>query len=75
MSSRRRRLLRAFADLGLLDAVGGAHFVRIAESGLEFAALDDSRSDRFISLLEDLADQAPRRQLRPNGAQLSLGDL
>lgn len=73
MSVRRRRLLRALDDLGLLDAVGD-DFVHIADNGLEFTTLDDRRSDRLVNLLEDLATRAPRRANHPARTQLTLGD-
>ena len=63
LACRRRRLVLALADLGLLDIVGPA-WVRV-DRGFEFLGLDSRTSDRFTCAIEDLArgsrNQRPAR--------------
>lgn len=70
LASRRRRLLRALWDLGLLDIVG-RDWVRLGD-GFTFADLDPAAADRFTSALEDLAGSG--RVTRPTqcAGQLAL---
>ena len=71
---RRRRLLRALYDLGLLDIVG-RDWVGIGDIGFDFAELSDRASDRLTCALEDIArvweGHRPRTQVLPG--QLSFG--
>lgn len=68
---RRRRLLRALSDLGLLEVVG-ADWCRLGTEGIAFGELTAAQSDRFLRLLEDLAAEHQPPVIEPGEGQLSL---
>jgi hypothetical protein len=74
MRLRRRRLILALGDLGLLELVGGQGFVSIGEGTLEFGDLDDRRSDGLVRRLECLAAAIPPVKPYPGDHQARLGN-
>jgi hypothetical protein len=72
LTYRRRRLLRALYDLGLLDIVG-RDWVSIGDTGFSFAELSERASDRLTCALEDNARgwENNRPEPQPVPGQLS----
>jgi hypothetical protein len=58
LAARRRRLLAALHDLGLLPVVGSS-WVTLTGDGFAFADLADRASDQLVRALEDIAADRP----------------
>lgn len=72
LAARRRRLLLALADLGLLEIVGH-HWCTLADDGFEFTTLTNRQTDTLVCALEDLAQRLPEPPApQPGPGQLDL---
>ncbi|MCD9624233.1 hypothetical protein [Rhabdothermincola salaria] len=68
---RRRRLLLALYDLGVLDLVG-RDWVQVVDDGVVFATLSDTQVDRLVCRLEDIAEGRPDPLPCPGPGQMGL---
>lgn len=71
LAPRRRRIVRALFDLGLIEVVG-ADWTSVVDAGLEFATLSEEVADRLACRLEDLAAGIANPPPCPGRGQLGL---